>query len=324
VNDSLIHNEFLSHRLSLVPLCFSEEEINVYQKFDYKFVIDVENIKPIPIDVTTKDIEIYDDMGKKVDKEMRDRIFPSDPFTKDHILITILPGGNEKNRKKLHVEAYATEGIARKNACWSCVSQCSYKYKMDEKKAQEALEKLLEEKKTNNDNVDIEWETKVFYTMDAKRYYHVNKNDDPNIFEFVIHSECALTIQYILSKTFDIMISKTKRFKDFLLSNDENIGTINIDDKSGIANITILKETYSFGNLVQSYTYNIHVNKSKELEYIGFTCPHPLQNSMILRMKAHSNGVKLNIKQVRNLLESVCDAIIDDAKSLSQNIKKHV
>lgn len=323
-NDTSIHNEFLSHRLSLVPLCFNDYEVNMYQKLDYKFVIDVENSRQVPMDVTTKDIDIYNDVGKKVEDEMRDRIFPSDPITGDHILLAVLPGGDfkSKNKNRLYVEARATEGISRKNACWSCVSQCSYKNKMDEKKAEEAFLKFVKENE-NKDDFDVEWERKVFYTMEAKKHFHVDDEGEPNAYEFDIHSECGFTVQYIFTKALDILVTKTSRIYKFLSSLDEEVGNISID-MNGMANVTISQETYSMGNILQSYAYNMLVKQggSQELEYVGFTCPHPLQNSVILRMRAPADHLQLTIDRVKVLLQNVCDSITDDAKSLSEKWNK--
>ncbi len=57
VNTSELHNEFLGHRLSLLPIHYPPRDISTYVKDKYDFILDVTNKGNESIDVTTKDIK---------------------------------------------------------------------------------------------------------------------------------------------------------------------------------------------------------------------------------------------------------------------------
>jgi DNA-directed RNA polymerase alpha subunit len=146
-NESPLHNEFLSHRFSLIPVHFSKDEIDEWDSKMYTFVIDKTNKTSDLMNITTQDFEILDKDGTVLPKKFRDRIFPADIITKDHILITKFPTNLDNIEKghQLKLNAFAQKGIAKDCICWSMVSQSSYFNTLDEK----AINSFLKEMKKN-------------------------------------------------------------------------------------------------------------------------------------------------------------------------------
>ena len=170
-NKSPLHNEFMAHRLSLIPLNFTEQEIETWNKDDYKFVLKKELTSNQDIqDVTTEHFTIIDKDGLELPRSFVKRILPPNDITKDYILITKLrPENNEK--KSVHIEAYATKGIGIDCVCWSVASTNVYFNTIDEEAADNALKKLLK-------NVATEKKKSVsaeFKSLQRYRYFMKNE-----------------------------------------------------------------------------------------------------------------------------------------------------
>jgi DNA-directed RNA polymerase alpha subunit len=90
-NTCSLHNEILSHRLSLIPLCFESSEIESFDHDAYRFVIKMKNTSNGLVPVTTKNIAIYNVKNEKaLPESVREKIFPRNAITGEHILITKL------------------------------------------------------------------------------------------------------------------------------------------------------------------------------------------------------------------------------------------
>ena len=176
-NTNVLHNEFLSHRISLIPLYFDKEQIENFDKYaDYKFVINKKNTSNDVISITTHDFEIYDESGAKKPDSFREYIFPKNNITEDYIIITKLRPNLYDNTKgeELHVECKPSIGIAKQHARWSTVSQCAYFNTVDPILASEALKELTkdlseEDKKKKEIQFDI---------IDQYRYFKKNTNNE--------------------------------------------------------------------------------------------------------------------------------------------------
>ena len=114
-NTSSLHNEFILHRIGLIPV--NTPNIETFDVTKYKFIIDVENTTNIPIDITTKDIKI---LNLETDKfENNESFFPRNPITQDYILINRLKPTPYGTGEKLHLEGKASKGIGKTHIRYS-------------------------------------------------------------------------------------------------------------------------------------------------------------------------------------------------------------
>jgi hypothetical protein len=210
-NLSSLHNEYMMHRLSLVPLCFDEEEIENFEKEKYRFVLNVKNKGNEMLDVTTADFAIYDANGNRMDT-LAKKVFPANPITKDHILLTRLKPNfmDPEKGDELNIEARAVLSVARTNACWAPVSIATFYNNVDEIKAQEAFGVF----QSKNTGLSRQEALERFNTLERQRCFKTNEYGEPCSFTFTVESECRMSPSYIVRKAFEVLIAKVTALVD--------------------------------------------------------------------------------------------------------------
>jgi len=271
MNKTSLHNEFLGHRIALVPMHFTIDEINNYDSKQFTFEINVHNTTNNTIDVTSKDIIIYDANGKQTDDAFRDRIFPPDPITKQYILITMLKPNayNQSNGEQLHVKFSARTGVGKDNARWSTVSQCTHFYNVDEVKSELARK-------------DAGVKPETWNTLEKYKYFYTNDHGEPNNVSFIIESinqshdpfqYWKIAIDILTAEIEELKKTRTQRVTFKKTQHIDEVSIKNVDD--------------TLGNLLHAVAYN-EFYKSKttnQLKYIGFYKTHPLESELIFKIR---------------------------------------
>jgi len=287
-NTCPLHNEIIQQRLSMIPLNFSTNEINDFETDKYNFVLEKKNNTDSIIDVTTEDILIFDENNKKYDDKFIRKIFPPNKITKDFILITKLKPNiiDKENGNEISIKMRASKDIAKNYSGFGYVSQCSYFNIIDHKHADEVLEKKLQDGRLKGLNKEELLELQQnFETLEKHRIFKKNKYNEPSHFEFTIESECKVKSGYLFYKAIDIINDKL----DLLIKNihDDNIRFEEVENSKNMYKLSIDNETHTLGNLIQSLLFNnfIRENDKNDINYIGYNCPHPLENKMIIKVK---------------------------------------
>ena len=286
VNTGCLHNEFISHRMSLIPICMQPDEIDAFEKArSYKYVIHKKNQTNAIINVTTDDIIVYDHEGASLSKTARDALFPKDRITGDPILITKLkPNLFQKDMgDEIHLEAFASVGTATDNAAWSPVSLASFYNAVDEDAAEAAFET-----KMKAINVDAKKKAQLradFNNLEKFQHYIKNDRGEPNDFVFSVESECAMTPTYLVNKGLTILAEKVEAVAAGIRED-----SVKIEGVEEMCHLILRGETHTIGNLLQAQIYNKYVRDgaAKELEYVGYLCPHPLEKTVIIKFKFHA------------------------------------
>ncbi len=298
-NTCALHNEFLAHRISLVPLHFDENEINDFDAGKYKFVLKKQNQTYETINVTTGDFEVFDDKGHKYPLDVATHIFPKDPVTKDHILLTKLKANlydevSPPRGEAIEIECFPSVNIAMNHARWSPVSQCSYNNTIDKDIAAKTFEAFL-----RNYEADVgrqatpqerEKQQQRFNSLEVFRCFKKNKYDEADTFDFKIESESRLRPAYLFFKACKILIEKVDKFASNL--KNKNTDAVKINKLTGVDDfyqVEVRNETFTLLNVIQSMMYNIAFHETKPtnnpFEYLGYYQPHPLDDVMIIKIK---------------------------------------
>jgi DNA-directed RNA polymerase subunit L len=301
-NTCPLHNEIIEQRLSMLPINLTVNEILDFDENNYKFVINKKNETNTLMNVTTDDIEIFDNNNKKYDDKFTKRVFPKNKYSGDHILITKLKPNliNIKDGNEINIEMKATKDKAQNYSGFGYVSQCMYYNIVDEKKAEKELKKRLEQFEKDNNPTKEEKESFIndFNNLDRDRYFHKNEFDEPNYFEYMIESECLTSPEYLFYKALTILDNKLQNVISKIT--DDSFTFEYVDNSKNMYDIKIENEKHTLGNLIQALFYNIFIRKDNKqvVEYIGYKCPHPLENNMIIKIKFKNDEPNENIKKI--------------------------
>ena len=301
-NTCPLHNEIIQQRLSMLPINLTVNEILDFDDNNYKFVINKKNETNKIVNVTTDDIEIFDNNNKKYDDKFTKRVFPKNKYSGDYLLITKLKPNliNIKDGNEINIEMKATKDKAQNYSGFGYVSQCVYYNIVDEKKAEKELKKRLEQFEKDNNPTKEEKESFIndFNNLDRDRYFHKNDFDEPNYFEYMIESECLTSPEYLFYKALTILDNKLQNIISKIT--DDSFTFEYVDNSKNMYDIKIENEKHTLGNLIQALFYNIFIRKDNKqvVEYIGYKCPHPLENNMIIKIKFKNDEPNENIKKI--------------------------
>jgi DNA-directed RNA polymerase subunit L len=273
------------HRIGLIPLHISEEITENYEDNDYEFELNIENKSSDTINVTTGNIT-----GKYKDKNLTkaelDKIFPTNRTTNSKILITRLRGGEH-----IHFKAKAIKRTGKLNASFSPVSLSNFYYVQNKTEADK------------KDNI-----------LDKERCYLKNEYGDPSTLNFQIESVNGFSYKYLFQKALDIINEKLQNL--IIKLSAKEIEIIKVQNCDNSYEFKIMNEDDTLGNLIQSLVHNRYIRskEEKKCNYVGYICPHPLINELLIRFT-------LNDENTQNFYDFFIDnckdiiKIIDDIKA---------
>lgn len=285
-NNSMLNDEFLIHRLKLIPIISNLDDI------DYENLIisckknnDGENM----LSVYVKDF-VCTDRGNIVEI---DKIFK-------------YPGilfGKLKNNQEVIFEAKLNKNNSEKGGSfYSTVSKCVYIFKQDNLKINECIKDMNETEK------------RAFNTLEAERLYEINKNGYPNTYQFTIEPIGFYDSINILKIGLKLLIEKLNIVKyEFTNKGSNKIKIIYKDDSPDFHHFLIDNENETIGNLLQTYiVYNTNVL------FCGFVIEHPLKKNILFKIKLNDdntiesaiNVILKNIDIIDNILNDLFNEIM--------------
>ena len=306
INTTRMNNEIIKQRLSCVPIHITDTEFPLQ---DYIVEVEKKNTSDTIDFVTTKDFKIKNIQTNTYVKDAeRDKIFPTDPITGDHIdLVRLRPKlSDEIDGEHLKLTCKLDIGTAREDGAFNVVSTCAYAASPDPIKINaEWSEKSKLLKKEGMSKEEIEFAEKDWRLLDAKRY---TMNDT---FDFIVESVGVFSNESIVFKASHVMMDKLKLFIEDIQSKSELVEKAN----STIPNcfdITLINEDYTLGKVLEFILYSKHYDRSssvsdKSLSYCGFRKPHPHISVSVIRLGFNDEVDSTVI--VSYLINAAADAI---------------
>ena len=314
-NTTPLHNEYLLHRISMIPLFIDPSNY----KRQYLFKLKVQSSSETPlIKVTSEDFDIFslkNEDATSTDTNIIDINLYSDkpisnkekkeifrPFRdKYYSDITELKTTNSSLKEELELYGVPRVSVAYEDARWQSVSCASYSFKKDE----DLFNQILNEKITIN---KIEEEdkynfSKSLYISESERYYHRDVNCEPYWYEFKIDSLHYNTSKDLFIKSCDILVNELELFREDIsniLTNDEN-SRISINQESeNIYKIIVHGNDDTLGNIKQTHIVN-HVINEKDTNILtcGYKKTHALEDIIIFHV---SLDISLKSSNEQNIL----------------------
>nr|QDY51770.1 hypothetical protein 1_155 [Mimiviridae sp. ChoanoV1] len=324
-NTSALHNEFLGHRLSLIPVIYPSNEIYSFAKDSLEFIIDEVNNTSNIIDITTKDIKILDTTtGKFLSETQTRNFFPPNPITNDYILINKLKPNKVEGSEgeRMNVVMKADRGIGQEHARYTPTSVSVFINKMDDSKFELALKEKLSKQDESMSAAEIKSFSRSLRLAEGERHFMTDENGEPNVFEYKIESDGRIPPQIILHKSLFVLEEKLKKFQSNL--SDEEIVTFNNSDCiMNSYDVLVKNEDYTLGYLIQHYVYELYQNtENNDVKYISTNVPHPLEDNLLFRISLENSVDKeTSIVNIKKILSGTVDNILELITKLKVEMK---
>lgn len=218
-NTSALHNEFLSHRLSYVPIkstnrkyfnVQSESDSDGMRTFKFSkkdpkliFKLNIKNNKDMAgnrdklglLNVKTSNFEIISNDEEQIDYS---DFFDADVFTGDYIILDKLKQdlGNEDGGEELQIDCIPRISMGSKNTRNDPTGTVTYEMIVDESRTQEVFnhkkdylnEERIKKGLPKFTGVEEKQLKTSFDLLDKDRVIQTNSNGDPNKFKFSVES----------------------------------------------------------------------------------------------------------------------------------------
>jgi DNA-directed RNA polymerase subunit L len=296
-NTTRLNNEILKQRLSCIPICIQDLDINIK---NYLLELDVENDTDTVMIVTSKDFKIKNlTTNEYLNETDLRKIFP--PFIPPSVngeyyidFVKLRPKLSEQlTGEKIKLTAEFDIATAKENSMFNVVGTCSYGFTPDNDEINKQLEIRRQQWREQGKNVDeVEFEAKNWGHLEGLRY--VKKYS----FDFILQTIGIYENVDIIKKACDVLINKLE-YQQKLIEEDN----MNIEQSPNLLDncydIILENEDYTIGNILNYELYEIFYKDTKILNYVGFKKLHPHDTSSLLRVAFNDEVTSKNkVKQI--------------------------
>ena len=253
-NTCPLHNEYISHRISILPINQAAENLEdlvFYLCKPHQKTEAIENDQNGIMDVTTDNLSIYD-------KVLDTWVSPIEIFL-DSYLITKL-----NVKQKILGSFKLRKGTAKEHTRWQTVSTISYRYKVEKDAEQVAYDKISLE--------------------DERKWVKKDGGEDPQGFIFYLETCGLMEPRLVIKKALDLILNKIVLFKDYVDTERAKLGWTS----NNMLDFEYEGEMHTLGNLIATNG----LEQLGENDFIGYRIIHPMMNKFILRMKLEESSSK--------------------------------
>jgi len=271
-NTSSLHNEFITHRISLIPINMTDNHnLSFNTKFNEKtskrmysftdstmipvFSLNIKNnLKSAGlrdqfgiINVTSNDFEIK--LGEDTILDTQ-HFFKPDVFTGEPILINKLKSNisDENEGEEMNIQCFPRIGLGKQNARHDPTGTVTYEFEIDnedevEKVFNHKIQRLQQERLSKKLNTLSETEIdklhKSFNLLDKQRVYTRNDSGEPNHFKYSVESIGFLNPdQIVIDSVFNLILNLVDLRNSIKFNTDKTPVKLESNSKVEINNLT--------------------------------------------------------------------------------------
>jgi DNA-directed RNA polymerase subunit L len=304
LNTSRLHNEVIKQRLSCIPICITDLNMNILKNLLLE--VDVENTTDTCMYVTTGDFKIKDvTTNKYLEKNIVKKIFP--PF--------VCPNGTEYYIDFLRLRPKLTDTIpgerikltcefsidtAKKDGAFNVTGTCALNGTTDVAKMEEQLEIIKQQwKDEGKTEKEIKFAAANWKLLDGKRY--VIKDS----FDFIIKTIGIYDNDKLIINACDILVERLKKLRDGELKIDKITDTT----LPNCYTILLPNEDYTIGNMLNHELYSKFYKDLKILNFTSFSKEHPHDTDGILKISFEDTT--FGVSKVTALMKAVINESIN-------------
>ena len=309
-NNTSLHNEFLLHRVALLPLYINPIEYNK----QYLFYLNVENVDQPVKTITAGDFQIFPlkknidpDLIKSIDKNNYDLGNPIPDKEKNAILrpfkfknknsyciLTELKNNNSTVKQDLELYGVPRVSFGYENARWQSVSCAAYSFKKNNDLFKKVLEEKIITEKVENKK---EFEKELFIS-ESERYFYRDNSAEPFWYDFKIDSihhnsskDLFIMAIDIITKNLEIL---SKEFSKLTTDEDSIMHLEKDRSNDNIYSINVHNNDDTIGNIIQSHISRYLIDNDSVLNMCGYTKVHPLKDNIIFNLSINPNNKIFN------------------------------
>jgi len=331
-NTSVIFNEMLAHRLTLLPLAV--RRIDEFDPSMYQCVLAVKNENRGPISATNVKHVVAGDfriLEKQADGSFAPvgipaaaAMFPPDPITGETSLIVTLRAqwNPEQPPEEVDLTAVPVIGRGRDHMGFCPVSQCSFENTRDTdplRQEQFFKEWLLSFKKladpTSVESDVLEGYRREWSNMAIQRCFLVGDDGEPNSFDFTVESVGVRPVPEIVAEGIQAAIALVAPYADATKSlADLGIKTQPPDSRMNGFDVLFDGQEHTLGNLLQTLITEIYIDADPlgPLTFAGYKIRHPLHRVMTLRLGFRDLGTEAQVRDIIATAAGKAQSLFED------------
>jgi len=314
INTSRLNNEIIKQRLSCIPICIKDLEIDLK---NYQLELDVENKTDTMMMVTTKDFKIRNlTTNAYLEQNTVYQIFPPYiPSTgKGEYFIDFLrlrpKISDEIPGERIKLTCDFSISTARDDSMFNVVGTCSYGFTPDREEMVKQLS--IRKDKWNTEGktaAEIDFESKNWNLLEGLRY--VKKQS----FDFIVQTVGIFENKDIIIKACEILMHKLDTQKQLLDKDEMSIEPAD-STLENCYDITLENEDYTVGTILNYEIYETFYKEHETLSYIGFKKMHPHDTHSLIRIAF--NEATSGKSAVKDVLTTVITNAITQIDSIMQ------
>ena len=336
-NTSPLHNEYIIHRISMIPLYINPEKYK--RNLLFKLKVKEDPGKSVT-KVTSQDFKIYPlkegyennddeiDLNKfsevEIPEDEKIKIFR--PFKGKYFCdITELKESKSDTHHEIELYGVPRVSYAYEDAKWQAVSMATYSFKRDK----EQFNKILNEKiKIENISEEEKYDFgKSLFISESERYFHRDKSCEPYWYEFKIDSVHHFNSKELFIKANELLIQQLELFKNDLknISNKEDSRMSIEKIEENIYTLFVYGSDDTIGNIIQ-YDISKNIDEDSDLIVCGYKKVHPLEDIITfnISLKQKNKTNEQNIIKIIDIFTESVNNLIDIYNTIKSEATKNL